>query len=302
MGVPVSFVVPVFNGASLLPMALQSIVAQARGDWRAILIDDGSSDESREIIDACTDRRVLKLHNERNQGLYFSLVRAIAHADTPWVSILMQDDQLHETYLDDILHVAETHLEAEAIWPAHNICDERGNIVKHGISSRRIELIAPGVEPWLSALHRGCFWIISGSLTRRELLQALPFRADLPHCGDYEWLLRSIRHHAFLYYEMPLLEIREHPGQASARHLYSAIDVAESYRVIKDNLARHVCDISFTQGQAVARRRFRLVARRSMAACARGRWRYAAVLSAWALRFLSLPFQAWLVRHLARQG
>jgi len=288
---PVTFVIPVFNGASFLPMALESLLAQSRGDWRAILIDDGSSDGSRRIIDACTDPRMLKLHNEGNRGLYASLIHAIAHADTPWISILMQDDRLHADYLDHMSDVVPKYPEAGAIWSAHHVIDERGHIFKEGASSGRTELITPGVEPWLSALHRGCFWIISGSFTRRELLETLPFRADLPHCGDYEWLLRSLRCAMFLYYEMPLLDIREHPSQASTANLHTAVDIPESYRVIEDTIARHPGDITFAECLRVGWRRFRLVAHRSLAASARGRWAHAAWLGTWAIRFLLLPLR-----------
>ena len=234
---------------------------------------------------------MLKLHNEGNRGLYASLIHAIAHADTPWISILMQDDRLHADYLDHMSDVVRKYPDAGAIWSAHHLIDERGHIFKEGASSGRTELIPPGVEPWLSALHRGCFWIISGSFTRRELLETLPFRADLPHCGDYEWLLRSLRCAVFLYYEMPLLDIREHPSQASTANLHTAVDIPESYRVIEDTIARHPGDITFAECLRVGWRRFRLVAHRSLAASARGRWAHAAWLGTWAIRFLLLPLR-----------
>ena len=291
MSTPVTFILPVFNGAAFLTTALDSVLAQTRGDWRAIVIDDGSSDGSVQIVDACTDPRVLKLRNERNRGLYASLIRAVAHADTEWISILMQDDRLHPEYLDQMSGISRTYPEAGAIWSAHHVMDERGHIFKKGASSGRIELIQPGVAPWLSALHRGCFWIISGSYTRRAVIETLPFRADLPHCGDYEWLLRSVRRVVFLYYETPLLDIREHPSQASARNLHTAVDIAESYRVIEGALARYPRDLRFEAGLRLAWRRFRVVARRGLAASARGRWAHAAWLGAWAVRFLVLPLR-----------
>jgi glycosyltransferase involved in cell wall biosynthesis len=291
MSAPVTFVVPVFNGAAFLSTALDSVLVQTRVDWRAILIDDASSDGSSQIIDACTDPRVRKLHNEHNRGLYASLRRAIRHADSEWVSILMQDDRLHPDYLDRMSGMSLTYPDAGAIWPAHYLVDDRGRIFKKGASGGRIELIHPGVEPWLSALQRGCFWIISGSYTRRALFEALPFRTDLPHCGDYEWLLRSLRRAVFLYYEMPLVDIREHPAQASARNLHSALDIVESYRVIEDALACHPGDVPFAASLQLAWRRFRLVSRRGLAASARGRWMHAAWLGAWASRFLLLPLR-----------
>jgi glycosyltransferase involved in cell wall biosynthesis len=302
MAVPsVTFVLPVFNGAPFLPSALASILAQTRTDWRAVVIDDASSDNSREIMHSYRDARIAAVSNTKNQGLYPSLVRAIACASTPWISIVMQDDLLHEDYLENMLSIACKHPSARAAWPAHHIVDEHGTLVKRGLATAKVELIQPGIGPWSSALMRGCFWIISGSLTRRDLLVGWPFRADLPHCGDYEWLLRVVRHAPMLHYEQPLLDIREHPGQASAANLATAVDVAEAYRVIHQNVARYPRDLSLAACTRLGWRRSRLLARRSIAAAMRRRGWQAARLAAWSGCFLALPAQLAAAR-LSTQG
>ena len=96
---------------------------------------------------------------------------------------------------------------------------------------------------------------------------------------------------------MPLVDIREHPSQASARNLQTALDIVESYRVIEDALACHPGDVPFAAGLQLAWRRFRLVARRGLAASARGRWAHAAWLGAWASRFLLLPLRMRIGGH-----
>src|SRR5262249_8313692 len=147
------------------------------------------------------------------------------------------------------------------------------------------------------ALQRGCYWIGSGSLTRTRLFTTNRFRADLPHCGDYEWFLRTIRTSRFLYYEKPLMRLRRHAGQASATNLASGRDIREAYRVIEENIARHGYETSVREAVAIARIWMLVIGRRTAAAAVRGQSSYAGSLAGWALRFLVLPLQ---VHHRSR--
>ncbi|MGA2580354.1 MAG: hypothetical protein ABSH24_30525, partial [Bryobacteraceae bacterium] len=124
-----------------------------------------------------------------------------------------------------------------------------------------------------------------------DFLRALPFRTDLPHCGDYEWLLRAIRISPLLYYQRTLAELREHSGQASAANLASGRNVRESYSIIAENFRRHPADITFGQALAVCSRRARLALRQMLGAIAHGRVKATGSLGKYAVRFVSLPMK-----------
>ena len=65
----ISVIIPAYNVAEFLPKCLDSILAQAYENWEAILIDDGSTDGSGEILDqyASRDARFVVIH-QANQG------------------------------------------------------------------------------------------------------------------------------------------------------------------------------------------------------------------------------------------
>ena len=95
--------------------------------------------------------------------------------------------------------VSKRYSNVSFIWPAINIVDESGkHFLSKGLDTGREEVIDSGAKPWLSALRRGTFWTISGSVTKAESIRRLKFREELPHCADYEILLRALREERFL--------------------------------------------------------------------------------------------------------
>jgi len=239
----VTIVLPIYNGLPYLHEAIASVLAQTRHDWRLLLIDDASTDGSAEAIDALDDPRIAVRRHTKNVGLYATLAEAVAQVDTEFVSILMQDDRLHPEYLSVVGSLASRFTAADGFWICEDTIDSEGRVIGRGRSSGRIEPIRPGIRPWRRALMKGCIWTISGSYTRRSLLAEVPFRPDLPHCGDYHWFLRASRTRAFVYYQRPLIDLRQHEGQASTRHLRQGRNMAEMCAVMEEQLDQHPADL-----------------------------------------------------------
>ncbi len=103
----VAVVVPIHNAATFLGKTLDSLLAQTRGGWGAILVDDASSDGSERIAAAYADRypdrfRLIRL--DRNLGVVAARNRGVAEApDTELVLLLDHDDWLREDYLQRML-------------------------------------------------------------------------------------------------------------------------------------------------------------------------------------------------------
>src|SRR5262249_43132788 len=140
-----------------------------------------------------------------------------------------------------------------------------------------LDLIAPGAPAWRSALMRGTFWTISGSLTNTTKLQQFGFRSDLPHLGDYDFLLRALMRECFLYYERPLCEIRFHGGQASAMHLASCRDLRERLQVISEQAGANANHLDFKFRLSLMCKVARSIAGRGLGALRHMRWKQTAV-------------------------
>jgi hypothetical protein len=167
--------------------------------------------------------------------------------------------------------ISERYPRVSFLWPAINTVDASGKRVDSGLNTGREEIIEPGVEPWVSALKRGTFWTISGSVSKAESIRRLRFREDLPHCADYELLLRALRAERFLYLERALVNIRVHDRQASAGNLGKSIDLSERIRVVAENLSRSSQDVNTRFRIWLLFQFVRQIARRALAQISRRR-------------------------------
>ncbi|MCX7772823.1 MAG: glycosyltransferase [Clostridia bacterium] len=88
----VSVVMPVYNGAAYLREAIESILNQTYGNFEFIIIDDGSTDDSCEIIRSFQDTRIIYVKNEHNLGISASLNKALGLAKANYIARLDCDD------------------------------------------------------------------------------------------------------------------------------------------------------------------------------------------------------------------
>lgn len=285
----VVFILPVYNGLPYVKEAIESVLRQTSLDWRLYLVDDLSTDGSRQALDEFRDPRITRVNNAVNAGLYKVLADTIAAVSADWISILHQDDRLRPDYLESMLKLIEEHPDADAFATSADFIGADGSLQSRGEDTGRIWHWTPGVAAWVDVLNRGCIWSISGSFTSWRFLSSAPFRTDLPHCGDYEWLLRAARSFRMVTCVRPLIELRVHKGQASFTNLRKGIDVEKGYQILRRELSAHHEDVRLATLARVCLKRSRLVARKAVGAVARGNLLHAAWLGYYALLFCKLP-------------
>jgi GT2 family glycosyltransferase len=88
-----------YNGASFLPAAIESVLAQSLSDWRMVVVDDGSTDGSADLVERYDDPRI-RVIRQSNAGQTAALNRGLAEVETRWVARLDQDDVCLPTRLE----------------------------------------------------------------------------------------------------------------------------------------------------------------------------------------------------------
>jgi len=268
----VTVLMPVYNGLPFLAEAVSSVMSQEGSSWTLVIVDDGSTDGTWEYAQTLTSPRVRVLRNHENLGLYGTLEQQVRHVTTTWTAIVFQDDRLHTSYLQEMLSLTARHPGVAMFWAAISTINGVGQIIDAGIDSGREELIEPGPGAWRSVLLRGTIWTISGSFSRTSTLQEYGFRGDLPHCGDYDILLRMLRRTSFVYCERPLIAIREHTGQASAFNLAQGVDLRERLQIVAEQLRAHAADADVWFRMRLLGGVSYTIARRGLSAARHRRW------------------------------
>jgi glycosyltransferase involved in cell wall biosynthesis len=102
-----SVLVPAYGVAHLVGDALRSLQAQSRGDWEAIVIDDGAPDDVEGALRPFAEDHRVRFLKTENGGLSVARNRAAAAARAPWVSLLDGDDVYEPHYVASMLAQGE---------------------------------------------------------------------------------------------------------------------------------------------------------------------------------------------------
>ena len=125
----VSVLFSVYNGADYLREAINSILNQTYREFEFIIIDDGSTDATPQILDEFTDTRIIRLRNDQNLGLVISLNKALAVAKGKIIARMDADDISLPDRFQKQLAYLERHPEVGVLGTAMNQVGAGGELI-----------------------------------------------------------------------------------------------------------------------------------------------------------------------------
>ena len=112
-----SIIIPCYNQAPFIAETLDSVLAQTFTNWECIVMDDGSSDNSGEIIkEYCKKDSRIKYHHQENGGVSRARNNAIRHASGEFLLPLDGDDIIGPTYAEEALDYFREHPETKLVY------------------------------------------------------------------------------------------------------------------------------------------------------------------------------------------
>lgn len=126
----VDVIVPAYNAAKYLPAALESVITQAFEDWRIILVDDGSTDNTEEVVKPFLDRLGSRIRyvRQENRGLPAARNAAIRASDSEFLALLDADDVWLPCRLSASLKLMAERPQAGVTYGLVTIIDPEGKI------------------------------------------------------------------------------------------------------------------------------------------------------------------------------
>lgn len=116
----VSIITASYNYEDYIKDTIESVINQTYENWELIIVDDGSTDNSVEVIKSyCEQDNRIKLYqheNGLNRGLPETLKLGISKANGEWISFLESDDKYMPEYLEEKIKVIENNPETEFIY------------------------------------------------------------------------------------------------------------------------------------------------------------------------------------------
>ena len=206
----VTVYIPSHNYGRFLRQCLQSVADQTLSDWDAILIDDGSSDQTHAEMEAFRCRfpeRVQIVRNVQPCGLRTNANIVLEMAEGEYLMRLDADDYLDENALLVLAGHLDRHPEIGLVYPNWTYINETGEYIGQ---ERRKRLWDETHVPDLPA-HGAC------TMVRRRVLKAIGgYDTDLPAQDGHELWLKTLYRHGVASVETPLFFYRQHGNSLSA--------------------------------------------------------------------------------------
>ena len=222
----IGIIMPTYNARKYVADAIRSVMDQDYANWLLLVLDDGSSDNTCEIVREFMrkDDRIRLLESTGgHRGVCNARSRGIEAAETPWIAFLDSDDMWLPDKLSTQLRVA--HLEQSGfVFTGSAFMDSCGQLLDYILHvPERVGY--PGI---LKQNIISC----SSVLIRAELLRDCFKPSDAGICEDFAaWIrvLRDLEQYA-VGIDRPLLQYRLSPGSLSSNKLRNAFKVLKTYR------------------------------------------------------------------------
>ena len=206
----VSVVLPVYNGENYLRVAIDSVLAQTLPDVELIVVDDGSRDGTRSIVDSYGDS-VRYVHQE-NAGVAAAVNHGIRESRGQYISWLSHDDAFLPAKLERQVAALERAGEPAVCYTDAAMIDAAGNVTRE---VHLPEYPRGGAVPALLTGGEIGFAAYSICYDRRCIDIVGPYSRQWPYTQDAEMLLRMARRFPMLRVPEVLVRIREHAARES---------------------------------------------------------------------------------------
>lgn len=101
----ISIIIPTFNRAALLPNAVDSVLAQTEKDWELIIVDDGSKDETKDVLTRYEEIPKIKVRLQENQGVAAARNAGAEMATGDYLIFLDSDDEFYPSLLKTLKNI-----------------------------------------------------------------------------------------------------------------------------------------------------------------------------------------------------
>jgi glycosyltransferase involved in cell wall biosynthesis len=197
----VSVIIPTYNRSALVKEAVESVLTQTLGDLEVLVVDDGSTDDTRRVIETIPDKRVRYFYKE-NGGVSSARNIGLKNATGEYIAFLDSDDLWEPDYLNAMISAIKKDEKYGAAYTTlhQHYADgheKKKYREKHCVSGRITCNFFNIVFIWLQTL-----------VVRKKNLEGCYFDEKLRSSGDIDFILRLTLKAEFLYVESNLVKRR----------------------------------------------------------------------------------------------
>ena len=214
----VSVILTVYNRETMVGAAIESLLAQTFGDFEIIVVDDGSTDRSVEVVEAFRDPRIRLVVHGRNLGTPSARNSGLEAAGGQYIAWLDSDDLARPKRLA----LQAAHLDANP--SIAMVGSSAGTIRSNGRRSWMPRPKPTTHEQIVAMLQFRTSMLQSSIMGRAEILKRYPYRLEFPVCQDLDMFIRLTRDHRVANMPQVLVDRRFHDGQVVRQRADRIVD------------------------------------------------------------------------------
>jgi glycosyltransferase involved in cell wall biosynthesis len=253
----VSIILPAYNCERYIAASVSSILQQVYDNFELIVVNDGSSDNTANILASITDQRLRVVNNDGNKGLIFSLNRAIDESKGEFIARMDADDIATNDRIEKQVHWLLHHPGTAAVAARIKIIDENGNEQAAWALDRRTTT-ASAIR---KAMPKENCLAHPTMMTRASVLRQYKYSEEQKNIEDYDLWLRMLADGLIIdKIPQPLLFYREHGSSVTSNFLRNKNPFLKNYYCKKRFLSHRKKWGSFDRKVAMMMIRDRIMA------------------------------------------
>lgn len=205
----ISVIIPTKNRQQFIGRAIKSVLAQTYQDFEILVVDDGSTDQTQEVLKTFPDPRILFIRHEHSRGGAAARNTGIAASGGRYIAFLDDDDEwLPEKLARQVSVIASGGHSLGGVCTGHvKVDEESGKIIEEWIPTQRGNLSK-------EIFYKNCLSTTSSLIFKKEVFEKVGlFDEALKSFQDYDMWVRIAQHFSFDYIQEPLVKYYWHSIQ-----------------------------------------------------------------------------------------
>ena len=230
----ITVIIPCYNREKFIAEAVESVINQTYRNIEIVVVDDGCTDNSREILERYSDRiRILEHPGRANRGQSAALNVGIRATQSEYVAFLDSDDLFAPDKIEKQIRFLEDHPQFGLVYANGHAIDENGNIMYRIYSGNHQEHSDP------NRVLLDCYFLLpNNALLRREVLgQSGLFDESLRSAQDHDLAIRIAEVTKIGYLDECLFYYRRHRDSISNKN--AKLRWQNGYKILRKAHSRY---------------------------------------------------------------
>lgn len=230
----ISVIIPCFNAGKYIREAIDSILSQTYKNLEILLVDDGSTDDTKTIIEeyAARDSRIMAVFNEKNLGLIRTLNKSVQLATGEFIARMDADDISVRHRIELLYNKFISTPDTDIASAAYYYLTTNNRVIRKAYPKATLSKALHFVSFFSTPVNHPCI------LARSSVMKDNPYDENYIHSEDYELFSRLLRkNYSIVNLNEPVYYLRINP--ASVSNKYESIQISTHTRISVRNMEEY---------------------------------------------------------------